>query len=112
MMAFRHLAQFIDCCPELISGQQSMNCAKCLNAIIMPLALVIPTKEGSRLAAIILSAFSLSLSTFCLDTKSGAKKSSTAQTAPRVCPASAQQHSNSLNSANHLSCFVLYLCLY
>jgi hypothetical protein len=43
-----------------------------------------------------------SSSTFCLDAKSGAKKSRTAQTAPRVCPASAQQHSETLILANQL----------
>jgi hypothetical protein len=49
-----------------------------------------------------------SSSTFCLDTKSGAKKSRTAQTAPRVCPASAQQHSNHLNIVTNSNLIEMY----
>jgi hypothetical protein len=63
---------------------------KSLPAIITPLPFVIPRNEGSRLITIMLYNINQSFSTFCLDAKSGAKKSRTAQTAPRVCPASAQ----------------------
>jgi hypothetical protein len=50
-----------------------------------------------------LSAFSLFLSTFCLDAKSGAKKWRQTRMAPPVLPASAQQHSNHLIISNQLS---------
>jgi hypothetical protein len=43
-----------------------------------------------------------SSSTFCLDAKSGAKKSRQTRMAPPVLPANAQQHSNTLILLNQL----------
>jgi hypothetical protein len=76
-----------------------MNCIKSLPAIITPLPFVIPTQEGSRLIAIMVSAFNLSFPLFALMQKNGGQHKSL-----RVCPASAQQHSNTLVSVNQLMC--------
>jgi hypothetical protein len=81
-------------------------------AIIMPRPFVIPTKEGSHLRTITLFDSSLFFSTFCLDVKIAAKKWRTAQTTPRVCPASAQQHSKALimlNQQDSLKCTVAFI---
>jgi hypothetical protein len=67
----------------------------------MQLPLVIPRNEGSRLTAT--SHYDSLFSTFCLDTKSGAKKWRQTRMAPPVLPASAQQNSNVLIVANQLS---------
>jgi hypothetical protein len=81
-----------------------MDCIESLSAIRTPLPFVIPTKEGSRLAAIMLYDYSLFLSTFCLDAKSGAKKwRHPPAGGPPVLPACAQQHSKALIIANQLS---------
>jgi hypothetical protein len=50
----------------------------------------------------------ISLSTFCLDTKSGAKNSRTTQMPPAVCPASTLQHSDTFDYT--LGDYFLYNC--
>jgi hypothetical protein len=78
--------------------KQSKGSIKSLPAIVMSLPFVIPTQEGSRLIAILLYDNRLSFSTFCLDAKSGAKRSRQTRMAPPVLPANAQQHSARFNS--------------